>query len=414
MTELERLIKEYCPNGVEYKTLGELGAFYGGLTGKSKDDFVDGNAKFITYMNVFSNIELNLDTKDAVQIGENEKQNTIEYGDVLFTGSSETPDECGMSSVLTKHTEEKLYLNSFCFGFRFYDKELILPGFSKYLFRSEALRKQIKKTASGVTRFNVSKKKMEKVTIPIPPVEVQREIVRILDNFAELTAELTAELAMRKKQYEYYREKLLKKSSNAVQKKFGDIFDFQNGFAFKSNLFKDSGDAILRITNIQESRILTNNIVFFDKSDYKENLSPYLVRKGDIVVAMSGATTGKIGVNRTSTNYYLNQRVGKFVPKKDIVLNRYLYHLLLQNSEKIYAISQGGAQPNLSSEKLKSLTALIPPISEQEQVIEILDRYDSFCNDITIGLPAEIKARKNQYEYYRDKLLTFKEFNNCE
>jgi type I restriction enzyme S subunit len=249
-----------------------------------------------------------------------------------------------------------------------------------------------------------------KFKMPLPPLPVQREIVRILDNFTELTAELT----MRKKQYEYYREKLLKKSSNAVQKKFGDIFDFQNGFAFKSNLFKDSGDAILRITNIQESRILTNNIVFFDKSDYKENLSPYLVRKGDIVVAMSGATTGKIGVNRTSTNYYLNQRVGKFVPKKDIVLNRYLYHLLLQNSEKIYAISQGGAQPNLSSEKLKSLTALIPPISEQEQVIEILDRYDSFCNDITIGLPAEIKARKNQYEYYRDKLLTFKELNNCE
>lgn len=249
-----------------------------------------------------------------------------------------------------------------------------------------------------------------KFKMPLPPLPVQREIVRILDNFTELTAELT----MRKKQYEYYREKLLKKSSNAVQKKFGDIFDFQNGFAFKSNLFKDSGDAILRITNIQESRILTNNIVFFDKSDYKENLSPYLVRKGDVVVAMSGATTGKIGVNRTSTNYYLNQRVGKFVPKKDIVLNRYLYHLLLQNSEKIYAISQGGAQPNLSSEKLKSLTALIPPISEQEQVIEILDRYDSFCNDITIGLPAEIKARKNQYEYYRDKLLTFKELNNCE
>lgn len=74
MTELERLIEEYCPNGVEYKTLGELGAFYGGLSGKSKDDFVDGNAKFITYMNVFSNIELNLDTKDTVQIGENESR----------------------------------------------------------------------------------------------------------------------------------------------------------------------------------------------------------------------------------------------------------------------------------------------------------------------------------------------------
>ena len=101
MTYLDKLIAEHCPDGVPFKTLGEIGTFYGGLSGKSKEDFKDGNAKFITYMNVFSNISLRVDMPETVKIAPNEKQNTIQYGDVLFTGSSETPDECGISSVLT-------------------------------------------------------------------------------------------------------------------------------------------------------------------------------------------------------------------------------------------------------------------------------------------------------------------------
>ncbi|MDK2901846.1 MAG: type restriction enzyme subunit [Thermosediminibacterales bacterium] len=203
------LIAELCPDGVPYKRLGELGYFYGGLSGKSKEDFTNGNAKFITYMNVFTNLAIDTDISDLVRIGENEKQNTVQYGDILFTGSSETLDECGMSSVLTEVSDEKFYLNSFCFGFRLKDNNLLLPDFSKYLFRSQNIRKQIKRTANGVTRFNVSKKKMEQVVIPLPPLPVQQEIVRILDNFTELIAELTAELTARQKQYEYYRDKLL-------------------------------------------------------------------------------------------------------------------------------------------------------------------------------------------------------------
>ena len=112
MSKLQNLINELCPNGVEYKTLGELGYFYGGLTGKSKEDFTNGNSKFITYMNVFSNLSLKINVDDIVKIGENENQNIIQYGDIIFTGSSETPDECGMSSVLTIKTDEKLYLKS--------------------------------------------------------------------------------------------------------------------------------------------------------------------------------------------------------------------------------------------------------------------------------------------------------------
>jgi len=207
--QIERLISKFCSKGVEFKELGELGEFYGGLSGKSKEDFQDGNAKFVTYMNVFSNIAINTDIKDFVKVSKDENQNTIECGDVLFTGSSETPDECGMSAVLTKKVDEPLYLNSFCFGFRFHDKALFLPEFSKYLFRDEAIRKQIGKTASGVTRFNVSKKRFAKIRIPIPPPEVQNELAKILNTFTELEAELEAELETRKKQYDYYRSQLL-------------------------------------------------------------------------------------------------------------------------------------------------------------------------------------------------------------
>ena len=209
MESIEQMIKRLCPKGVEYVKLGEVGKFYGGLSGKSKNDFVDGNAKFITYMNVYCNPSLCVDVEDKVVIKEGERQNTIQYGDVLFTGSSETPDECGMSSVLTTYVEEDLYLNSFCFGYRFYDLTYINPHFLKHLFRSASLRKAIAKTANGVTRFNVSKKLFAEIEIPLPPLEIQSRIVEVLDKMTTLTAKLEAELEARKQQYEYYRNKLL-------------------------------------------------------------------------------------------------------------------------------------------------------------------------------------------------------------
>ena len=198
---------------ITWKTMEEIGKFFSGLTGKSKSDFINGNARFISYMNVYSNIALNLNAEEFVQIGETEKQNTLEYGDAIFTGSSETPNECGMSSVVTKKPSEPLYLNSFCFGFRIDDKGLFAPDFLKHLLRSKFIRNQIAKTANGVTRFNVSKALFAKVVLPIPPYELQVKIASILDRFETLVNDLTeglpAEIAAVKEQYEYYRNKLL-------------------------------------------------------------------------------------------------------------------------------------------------------------------------------------------------------------
>jgi hypothetical protein len=195
--------------------MGEIGSFYGGLTGKSKNDFSDGNAKFITFTNIFSNIAVKLDTDATVKISQNEKQNTVMRGDVLFTGSSEIKEESGMSSVVTTTPVEPTYLNSFSFGFRIKNefKDDLNPEFMKFLFRSKDMRKSIIKTANGVTRFNISKKRMLDVKVPIIPLVEQNRIAVALDKFEKLTNDISvglpAEIEARHKQYEYYRNKLL-------------------------------------------------------------------------------------------------------------------------------------------------------------------------------------------------------------
>ncbi len=210
---LKALLHTLAPKGVEFRKLGDIGEFYGGLVGKSKKSFSQGNKFYVPYINVFNNPQLDLNALESVQIGDKEKQNTIQLGDVLFTGSSENLEDCAMSCVVTQKIEEDIYLNSFCFGFRFFDKNLFNPSFLKHFLRDYNFRKNISKVANGVTRFNVSKQLLSKITIPIPPLEIQQEIVKILDQFSILTTDLLAgipaEIKARKKQYEYYREKLL-------------------------------------------------------------------------------------------------------------------------------------------------------------------------------------------------------------
>ncbi len=187
----------------------------------------------------------------------------------------------------------------------------------------------------------------------------------------------------------------------------GEICDIQNGFAFKSTLFKQSGSPILRISNIQQSGVVLDNLAYFDKDDYKVNLEQFKVYPQDIIIALSGATTGKSGKNNTNMIFYLNQRVAKFVPHKDILSNNYLYHVIQDRTDDFLQMAGGGAQPNLSTEQMKKMMIPIPPLAEQERIVSMLDKFDALVNDISDGLPAEINARRQQYEYYRDKLLNF-------
>ncbi|MHA3045612.1 restriction endonuclease subunit S [Riemerella anatipestifer] len=270
------------------------------------------------------------------------------------------------------------------------------------------------KKGSGVP--HVYPKDLATFSIPIPPLSVQEEIVCILDKFTALEAELEAELDCRKRQYEYYRDYLLTVNEQGLMnnqkvewKTLGEVCDFKNGFAFKSNLFRESGLPIIRITNINNSDVSLIDIKYFNPSDYLNNsFETYKVKKGDILIAMSGATTGKIGYYNLDKTAYLNQRVGKFIPNKAILNNRFLYHFLLTKMDYIYVLAGGGAQPNLSSNILKEkLRIPIPPIEEQERIVAILDKFDTLAHSISEGLPKEIELRKKQYEYYRDQLLSF-------
>jgi restriction endonuclease S subunit len=154
---------------------GKLGDTFGGLTNKTKIDFGEGQP-FITYMNVFSNTKIDLNQVDYVNMTSNEKQNEIKYGDIILTGSSETPHELGMSSVVLDNLSG-YYLNSFCFGFRLHDFKTLIPEYARYLMRGEAVRKFMFLRAQGSTRFNLSKTTVkEKLKISLPDIKEQKEI----------------------------------------------------------------------------------------------------------------------------------------------------------------------------------------------------------------------------------------------
>ncbi len=389
MSKLKELINELCPNGVEYTALGKIGELYGGLSGKSKEDFSDGNAAFITYMNVFSNISITKNAQNLkVKVAINERQNIVLYGDVLFTGSSETLNECGMSSVMCYETNEPFYLNSFCFGLRLHDTNLFLPEFSKYLFRSCELRKQIIQTASGVTRFNISKKKMGNLLIPIPPLPIQREIVRILDTFTELTAELEAELEARKKQYEYYRDTLLT---------FGDEVPM---------VMLHEVSIMIRGTYVTKKNTVEGDIPVILGGQEPAYYCDTHNHDGEaIVMSRSGAYAGFVS--------FWNQPIfvtdGFILEAKDELNLKYLYYFLKNMQNELHGMKRGGGVPHVRGTEIMEIKIPIPPLAEQERIVAILDRFDALTHDLSTGLPAEIAARKQQYEYYRDQLLTFKE-----
>ncbi len=415
MSKIDDLIKQYCPNGVKYKELGNIGIFYGGLSGKSKEDFKDGNCKYITYTNIYSNPALKIDIEDKVNIQNGEKQNIIQYGDVLFTGSSETPDECGFSSVVTQKIKENIYLNSFCFGFRLNDLTQFNLHFLKHLFRSYEIRKQIVGTASGVTRFNVSKKRFAKIKIPVPPLPVQEEIVKVLDAFTALEAELEAELEARKRQYEYYRNKLLTFDENTTGgginwKMLSEVFDIKNGYTpSKANkeFWKNGTIPWFRMEDIRENgRILNDSI---------QHITPQAVKGGKLFPANSiiVATTATIGEHALITVDSLANQRFTFLSKK---VNRYneldmkfFYYYMFVIDEWCKNNTNVSGFASVDMNKFKKLMIPIPPIEEKERIVAILDKFDSLVNDISEGLPAELTARRQQYEYYRNKLLTFDE-----
>ena len=381
---------------VEWKKLGEVATFYGGLTGKSKEDFNEGNAYYISYKNIYENIAVDATCLERVNVGEGERQHTVKYGDVLITGSSENLEEAGMSSAVTFESETNIYLNSFSFGIRFNEGIELSPEFTKYLFRTNMMRKQIMSTAQGVTRFNVSKKRFATIEIPLPPLSVQSRIVEILDKFTSLEAELEAELDCRKRQYIYYRELLLdfSQNNNIQWKKLGEVaenLDYLRKPVTSGN--RVAGDypyyGASGIVDYVDNYIFDGDFLLVS-----EDGANLVARKTPIAFSISGKNWVNNHAHVLKFNTYTER---KFVE----------YYL---NNLDISEFVSGAAQPKLNQNNLNRIPIPLPPLSEQARIVEILDKFDTLTNSISEGLPLEIQLRKQQYEYYREQLLDFRRF----
>lgn len=389
--------------------LKDIGTFYSGLSGKSKKDFSDGNALLATYRNIFNNPVLNLDIKDTVVIGNGEKQNEVMYGDILFTGSSETPEEAGMSSVVMSEPKEKIYLNSFCFGFRLNNIIEVLPSYMGHLLRSEPVRKAISKTAFGVTRFNINKNFLSEIEIPLPPLTIQREIVSVLDSFTTLIDKMKQEVELRKKQMEYYREKLLSFDEEIRKLSFGKDFTLKARIGWQGLTKKEylpDGEYKL----ITGTDFTTNNTIDFDHCVYvsKERYEqdPYIQIKEDDVLITKDGTLGKIAyISELPMPATLNGGVFVVRGKTGEVTQRFLKHYLISNNFKnwIEQNHTAGSIMHLTQKLLEKFNIPVPLPSTQEDIVSTLDAFEQYISK----LERLITLREKQYAYYREKLLTF-------
>lgn len=255
--------------------------------------------------------------------------------------------------------------------------------------------------------------------IPVPPIEVQREIVRILDSFAELEAELEAELGARKAQYAYYRDRLLSlESLEALDGKpvemvrLGDVADVRGRIGFRGYKKTDQvkpGEGAISVTpgNIENGFLSfeDNTYVSWDKYEESPEIKLY---EGDVLLVKTGSTVGKVSqVVELPEKATINPQMA--VLKNITCSQRFLmYSLQSYELQRQIRIGAGvGSVPNISQEKIGKLMIPIPSLATQQQIVDILDRFDALTTSLTDGLPAEIEARKAQYAYYRDRLLDF-------
>lgn len=417
MSRLGDLLTERCPSGVTHQALGELGTIFGGLTGKSKADFSEGNARYVSYVNVYKNAAADLSAADYVRVGSAERQRRLEQGDVLFTGASETPADVATSSVITAPVSEPLYLNSFCIGFRFSDPTQFDPEFTKYLFRAKSLRRQLVRTASGVTRYNVSKVRLARVRVPVPPLEVQREIARVLDALggarASLAHELISELNARRRQYAYYRDWLigLPDDDAVAWSPMGEVGEFIRGRRFTKKDVVDAGG----IPSIHYGEIYTyyGTAATTARSHVREELRDQLrfAQPGDVVIAAVGETVEDVG---KAVAWLGDEPVAVhddcFVFRHSLNPKFVSYCLQTKSLHSQMAPYVARAKvKRLSGESLAKLTIPVVSSAEQDRLVGVLDAYEQVLADMSVSLPAERALRSQQYEHYRDRLLSFSE-----
>lgn len=390
---IEKLVAELCPEGVEYKALGDFSLLIRGQ-GMPKSDFSDTGIGAIHYGQVYT--RYGVWTKDVISYVSSEKARNLVHvnqGDLIITNTSENlEDVCksvaylgedyivtgGHATVISQHGQNAKYLS--------------------YYFASLEFQKNKRKYAFGTKVIEVSSKNLAKILIPVPPLEVQNAIVEILDKFTKLEAELEAELAARRAQYEYYRNSLFENLSGGGAEILGNLVQYVRDktkslmkpleYVGVENLNVDFQGCTPSLSTISGTQYIPSDILL-------GNIRPYLKKMW--ISNNEGIAGSDVLVIRVKDEY------------RNDIIPKFLYHQLTTSRFLDYNVrnSRGGKMPRGNKKKILEFPIFLPPLAEQERIVKILDKFDVLVNDISSGLPAEIEARRKQYEYYRDRLLTF-------
>ena len=418
MSKLQELINKLCPNGVEFKPLGDIsnlsrGKVYG------KDYISEHRGEYPVF------------SSQTVNDGELGKIDTYDYDGFYLTWTTD-----GAYAGTIFYRQGKFSITNVC-GLISLKVNFINLKFLYYWLSIEAP----KHVYYGMGNPKLMSNQMTSIMIPVPPIEVQEEIVRILDSFSDYAAELQAELQARKQQYEYYRNLLLTFNPSAygcgtddeqkdgvttweghnykIQwKKMGEICKSINTGLNPRKFFKlNTPDANGYYVTIREIR--NGRIIFSEKTDRINNAALKLcnnrsnIESGDVLFSGTG-TIGQVAVVHESPSIWnIKEGVYAIKPITCIISPFFLRYLLESKNIKDSIMKRvaGGTVQSISMAELKNIVIPIPPLELQEKIVAILDRFETLVNDLTNGLPAEIAAVKDQYEYYRNKLLTFKKLS---
>ena len=341
------------------------------------------------------------------------KSDTFEFDEVAIV----IPGEGGIGDIF-HYVEGKYALHQRAYRIRITTNAVDTKFL--YYFMSSSFKQYILTKSVGATAISIRKPMLEGFKVPIPSPDnpekslaIQSEIVRILDKISAHTAELTAELNMRKKQYNYYRDQLLRFKEGEVEwKTLGEIGDFTYGYAAKA---MDSGDArFVRITDInKDGKLSKENPMYVELNEENEK---YTLDKNDLLMARTGATFGKTMIFEEDYPAVYAGFLIKLNLNKTIINAKYYWHFAQSDFfwEQANKLVSGGGQPQFNANALKQVRVPIPypshpqkSLDEQGRIVDILDKFDAIAASITEGLPREIELRQKQYEYYRDLLLSF-------
>lgn len=371
MNKIEKLIKEMCPSGVEYKELGKVCDLY---YGKGNNIPKDGGQYPVYGCNGVVGYTSNFNNENTAIVGHIGSAGLVSWGSgkhyVTYNGTICKP--------LDKNKVNSKYIYNILCNLHLEKK---VKGSQPFL---------------SVSDFN-------KILIPVPPIEIQNEIVKILDKFVELDAELEAELEARKKQYDFYRGKLMNSKTNLIElSKLGKISMCKRIMKNQTSLDGDIPFYKIGTFGKKADAFITKDLF----EEYKSKFS--YPKKGDILISCSG-TIGRTVVFDGIDSYYQDSNIVWIENDESLVSNKYLYYFYQTFPWKI---STGGTIARLYNSNIEKTKIHVPSLEEQQQIVNVLDRFDKLINDIKEGLPAEIEMRRSQYEYYRNKLLSFEELYN--